>query len=54
MIRDVLERGDASRTAVAVFDDSAVDVLNGGNGLDWYFAGAGDVIVHLAPGEQVN
>jgi autotransporter-associated beta strand protein len=37
-----------------VLDDLEVDLLSGGGGLDWFFTGVGDVIVHLAPGEEEN
>jgi Ca2+-binding RTX toxin-like protein len=38
--------------ATTVIDDLEVDVLSGSSGLDWFFTGVGDVIVHRAPGEE--
>jgi Ca2+-binding RTX toxin-like protein len=40
--------------STTVLDDLEVDLLSGGGGLDWFFTGVGDVIVHLAPGEEEN
>lgn len=39
--------------ATTVFDDGASDTLRGNQGLDWFFAGPGDVVDAL-PTEQVN
>lgn len=41
-------------SAPTVFDDGAVDRLNGESGLDWFFAGVGDAINGKHPAEFVN
>jgi hypothetical protein len=49
----------ASGPNATVFDDSSVDVLNGGSGTDWFFANrsggvAQDIIKGLGGGEIVE
>jgi autotransporter-associated beta strand protein len=46
--------GDVVLDATTVFDDLAVDVLHGSAGLDWFFAGLGDLIVDLQANEEQN
>jgi uncharacterized protein (TIGR03118 family) len=40
--------------ATTVIDDGSLDILLGGLGLDWFFAGAGDLVPGHQAGEQVN
>lgn len=45
--------GPTYLTAVTVTDDGAKDVLTGGGGLDWFAAGAADVLdLKVALGEE--
>jgi hypothetical protein len=44
----------AGPTQTVVLDDGAVDTLDGGTGVDWFFYGGADPMPALAPGEQVN
>jgi hypothetical protein len=37
-----------------VINDGAVDILSGGAGMDWFFAGPIDMITDQASGEQIN
>ena len=36
----------ASGPDATVFDDGAIDVLNGGSGMDWFFANLSQDIIH--------
>jgi Ca2+-binding RTX toxin-like protein len=40
--------------ASTVLDDGVLDLLHGGDGLDWFFAGPGDLPVGRQAAEQVN
>jgi Ca2+-binding RTX toxin-like protein len=40
--------------ATTVFDDGAVDILHGNQGLDWFFAGLDDQLPDRFSAEQVN
>jgi hypothetical protein len=38
-----------------VFDDNSIDVLNGGSGMDWFFADLSqDIILGWHDGERVD
>jgi hypothetical protein len=37
-----------------VFDDGMSDTLRGNQGLDWFFAGPGDLLPDRSAAEQVN
>jgi Ca2+-binding RTX toxin-like protein len=46
---------DPTLGPVTVFDDGAADVLNGGGGLDWFFAHKKqDVINNSKPGDKTT
>jgi hypothetical protein len=46
--------GTTTLTLSQVSDDGAPDVLDGGEGLDWFFLQGVDLATGLEPGEHVN
>jgi autotransporter-associated beta strand protein len=46
--------GSVVLDATTVHDDLAIDHLHGGSGLDWFFAGVGDVVIDQGSDEEQN